>query len=229
MRSLKGLDNGFIGKYYENGNLAEYGEYSHSIKNGSFVWFYENENVSRIETYKKEMPEVEENSRYYINGISHGKFLRYYENGNISSCEEYTDGKKNGYSLQFYENKKLKNIINYKNGQGNFVSYYENGNVKSKGKSKVIANHYVDLIEYEDQKIGEWIWYHENGNIKKDGSYERFGKAKKDRVFRKVKKDEKKGDTYYYIVTLKDGKWTSYFEDGTIEEVETYENGRLKK
>ena len=60
------------------------------------------------------------------------------------------------YSKEFYENNKLMNEGNIKDGfqEGHWVFYYENGKIFRKGEFK------------KGEPIGEWIEYFENASIK---------------------------------------------------------------
>ncbi len=109
----------------------------------------------------------------------------------LFSCDDSFSHEK-----MFYPNGKSKTEGKYANGKkaGLWISYYENGNTMSKGKFE------------KGFPIGNWIFYFSNGNKKAEGEFihGRFelGCA---------------GSNNFQNVTIKNGKWTFWFENGKIK------------
>lgn len=61
-----------------------------------------------------------------------GWYIEYYHNGKIKSKTYYIQNKAHGKAYSFYESGKLKIVSNYQNGflYGNSTYYYENGEIE---------------------------------------------------------------------------------------------------
>lgn len=59
-----------------------------------------------------------------------------YDNDNLAYYSYYQDGVKEGQSVRFYKNARIKSISNMNKGtsHGNQLSYYENGQIEFKGE-----------------------------------------------------------------------------------------------
>lgn len=153
------------------------------------------------------------------NGIAYKKgedtrFTGYFGaviDGNVDYIESYKDGLLDGESAWF-SRKGIKLLSeNYSKGKlhGDQSSYYDNGQLKSVVK---YVNGRVDgIIAYDKngkilhQSIfkngtGAWKFYWSNGKLSEEGAY---------------------------VSGRKDGVWKKYREDGSIDVITTYNNGRL--
>ncbi len=93
--------------------------------------------------------------------IFHGEVKWYFENGKVFQIVNYKNGSLFGDREVYYENGKMKSKTTYKNGKidGNWKEYYENGNTKEAGS-------YMN-----GQKEGTWKTYYDNGKLKNEGEY----------------------------------------------------------
>ncbi len=113
------------------------------------------------------------------NTISNGTFYWFYSIGIIKSVGRYVHNKKEGVWLNYFQDRSLKDSLNYKDGNltgislgwysngyprdslnvdakgnGVFVSWFDNGNPSSAGK----------YIEFNKQQ-GTWQYFHKNGKL----------------------------------------------------------------
>jgi S1-C subfamily serine protease/antitoxin component YwqK of YwqJK toxin-antitoxin module len=93
-------------------------------------------------------------SALYSNSELNGMFISYYENGQIKEKCNFTDGLREGESLQYDITGKLISNEKFVKGTGNFLIFYENGNLKFSGK------------KIEGKKEGSYIKYLEDGSTK---------------------------------------------------------------
>ena len=116
-----------------------------------------------------------------------------------------------GKTEYFYPNGKLFSTMNVKNGvlDGEAKLYYENGKLKSIVYYK---NDRIDgIVEYDksgkllhksifENGTGDWKLYWSNGKVSEEGKY---------------------------VSGRKDGVWKKYREDGSLDTILKYDNGRL--
>lgn len=106
------------------------------IKQGHYVYYYENGN--------------KKSEGNYVNDKSEGLWIFWEENGIKSSEGTYSEGYKNGSWKRFYENGKLQSDEIWKNHFRTYASsYFENGNLQYEGRLSF------------GKKEGEWVY----GNI----------------------------------------------------------------
>lgn len=98
----------------------------------------------------------------YQQGKKNGNTIYYSDNREIQGIISYEDNELNGETSWFYENGQLESKVNYKDGKinGEKNSFYENGQLKSK-------------INYKDGEVidKEVISYFDNGKIKSELKY----------------------------------------------------------
>ena len=130
----------------------------------------------------------------------------------IESYEEYKDGLLDGETAYFAKGKQVKLLSEmYTKGKlnGQQKSYYENGKLKS---IVYYSNDKINGIESYDRSgnllhkslfeggTGEWKFYWSNGKVSEEGRYKAW---------------------------RKDGVWKKYREDGSLDTIIKYDNGRL--
>ncbi|MCD7979268.1 MAG: toxin-antitoxin system YwqK family antitoxin [Fusobacterium sp.] len=130
----------------------------------------------------------------------------------IEYSEAYVDGKLNGDKIWYSDEGNIIMTESYVNEKlnGEQRSYYSDGSIKAITKYK---NNRVTGIEFyaQDGKLlhksdmstgtGEWKFFWDNGKLLEEGKYKNW---------------------------VKDGTWKRYQEDGTVDSIAVYENGRLK-
>jgi len=135
----KGIQNGPVIEYYDNGNLRTKGIFKNDIWNGPFESYFEKGTLMRKGNLK--------------DGNYQGSYEEYYENGVLKTKGNYNDGNLDGSYEEYYENSKLKFKGNKLNGP--YESYYQNGELKIKG------------IYKEGKRHGPYESYFENGQLDK--------------------------------------------------------------
>ena len=130
----------------------------------------------------------------------------------IESYEEYKDGLLDGETAYFSKDKEVKLLSEmYSKGKlnGPQKTYYENGKLKSIVYYK---NDRIDgIVEYDksgkllhksifENGTGDWKLYWSNGKVSEEGRY---------------------------VSGRKDGVWKKYREDGSLDTILKYDNGRL--
>lgn len=130
----------------------------------------------------------------------------------IESYEEYKNGLLDGETAYFAKGKQIKLLSEmYTKGKlnGQQKSYFENGNLKS---IVYYSNDKINGIESYDRNgkllyksifengTGDWRFYWSNGKISEEGKYKSW---------------------------KKDGIWKKYREDGNLDSIIKYDNGRL--
>ena len=130
----------------------------------------------------------------------------------IESYEEYKNGVLDGETAYFAKGKQVKLLSEmYTKGKlnGQQKSYYENGKLKS---IVYYSNDRINGIESYDRNgkllhksifengTGDWKFYWSNGKVSEEGKYKAW---------------------------RKDGVWKKYREDGSLDTIIKYDNGRL--
>lgn len=113
------------------------------------------------------------------NTIANGTFYYFYPNGTLKSSGRYNHNKKTDLWLTYFQDKSLKDSLNYKDGNliGISLSWYSNGyirdsvNVDQKGNGVYVswfddgnpssAGKYVDF----GKKHGKWQYFHKNNQL----------------------------------------------------------------
>lgn len=132
--------------------------------------------------------------------------------GKIESYEQYKNGLLDGETAYFSKDKEIKLLSEmYSKGKlnGPQKTYYENGKLKSIVYYK---NDRIDgIVEYDksgkllhksifENGSGDWKLYWSNGKVSEEGKY---------------------------VSGRKDGVWKKYREDGSLDTILKYDNGRL--
>lgn len=140
----------------------------------------------------------------YSDGKKDGETIEYFQNGQIKLQENYSKGLMDGIKESYYENGQLTERAKYSNGilNGTYEDYYENGKPKSK-------------IEYKDgKKNGMYEDFYKNGNPKETTVYinERII-GKYVRYFEEGNKDVEYTNTEQGFI----GDYIKYNTDGSIQ------------
>lgn len=184
--------NGAIKIFYQNGKIKKTGNFINGKENGLFKEYNENGIIS----YEYIMKNGERNGLFktyhdngqlemigiYVNGEANGNFKKYSENGDLFATYSKVNGEYDGL-LTIYNNGKISEKINYKNGvrDGLYSKYsYNDGDTLLYEYSGTIRNEQKDgiwhLYLYRDGKkeIAEFTTY------KNDIKHGRFKEVKGD-------------------------------------------------
>lgn len=197
---VDGVEHGTWGYWYDNGEenhgqqqVAWGNTYNMGQKIGTWYYFSEAGDTTKILNYENDMLNGEsryfyksggiERSVFYKQNKMHGKYNTYYddENHTLKTSKEYKNDKPDGKAQSYFENGALKSETEFSNGvkTGKWTIYFENGQMKQTGYYK------------NDQQDGLWDMFQEDGKnattaLYDDGvllkvlEYDRFGKPKND-------------------------------------------------
>lgn len=207
--------------------------------------------IELIELYREYYPggEIEKVVGGLTNGKKNGQFRVYDEKGQLVNGFLYendtiiaeglilNDGTYDGEWEYFYPSGKILAKGVYENGKknGTWTYYYENGKTQQTGK-------YTDGIY-----SGQWFWYYPNGAIRAQEFY-RKGKlegtiVEYDEAGNELTRGEyysglREGEWFYhvekskeigaYTLGLKNGKWLSYYQNGTLAFEGEFDEGQPK-
>lgn len=222
-----------IESYYKNGQKKYDRTFKNGERTGKWTYWYDDGKIECIGTYR-DGELVREWIFYNIDGsikepISDRSFVQGYDEyigissynysgpifkmNNPSYHEErekdYRDyvtgkgnllnGEKDGFWIFFDKNGNTTKEANFQDGErfGKWV-FYDNGKISQEG----FYNGANELgSSYNPYKIGLWIEYYNNGKKSSEKNYNSKGK--------------------------RDGEWTYYNEDGTIDRIKIYKDGEL--
>lgn len=200
VKFIGGHLNGVSKGYNENGTLRSVTNYEMGELDG--VWKEYNEKGVIIQKIF-----------YRLNQV-HGKSIRYFENtGRIWMYEKYKNGEKDGRSVEYYPDNKVKSYAEYKGGKrhGTCIYYYDNGNESSSlfYADGVLEGKQMDY--YEDGKIkAETKWLH--GSRVKSVYYAQDGSVTEEN--QNSSEEENQEDEYYENEEETDGEYDGTYDDG---------------
>ena len=176
-------------KKYPNGDLMYDGFFKNDKPEGEFRRYYENNTIKSVMIFSGNGTEAVA-SLYYPNGFkaSEGKYVNQLKEGRwqffspsaegmLISEEEYSKNKRNGISVNYYDNKVIEEKTTYKNDllNGEYLKYYPDGslflrtsyvNGKLNGRFEAFFENGKPefLGAYKDDlKNGQWIFYKKEG------------------------------------------------------------------
>lgn len=232
---------------FNEGALVEEGIYSSSRKEGLWKTYFPNGKIKSEITYEKGRPKGPY-ILYYDNGKveeqgdwertkNTGDFKRYHTNGNTSQDFHFTaEGKRSGEQKYYYENGNLRLEGTWNNGQetGEMREYYENGDLMSvkKFNDGVLDKESVEVYAPKSPQQDPLEREIENGKDMKvtatkeetpnQGGFDGNGYKK---LFNRNKQIAKDGTFVNY--RLMDGKQYIYDEDGILQQIMIFKNGRF--
>jgi len=209
----KGLKQGKWQKTYDNGKIRYTGTFKNDIPVGTFTYFFEKEGGKMSEiTYRGESG-IGYAVAYHATGIKQAEGLYnkqlkdsvwtyYSRKGILTQRESYTMGLLNGPRITYWENAKVAEIVDFKDGEenGRWIRKWDNGTLRTKGT-------------YKDGMLeGECIYYDENAKMIAKGHYHK----------------SKKHGTWYYF---EDNRVTSkeIYRYGTLESETSYSDEQTKE
>jgi TonB family protein len=110
------------------------------IRNGNFIYFYPNNNISSIGKF--------------VNDEREGTWLLFYNNGIMQDSTNYENGTEVGISYGWHENGNIRDSINNDigNNKSSEVYWFDDGVPSAAG------------IKFYGKKVGKWQYFHKNGN-----------------------------------------------------------------
>ena len=245
------VKSGLFSSYYEDGSIKESGNYANNNKTGQWISHYQTgeklytidygdlRNYNPIDFYYRS-----ENLFYscYVGSAFdfEGQFISYYESGEIMEKGEYRNNLKDGLWVQYYDSGEIFSQTNYVDGHGIYSEFFKTGEIQESG------------YFMNNKKEGSWISYYINGNkkqiVKYEGgkvninepclSYSEQGLIETEKLVKEIDDlliNDGKYISYYdngtirekgiYINNLKDGLWNEFYNDGAIKSVISFENG----
>jgi antitoxin component YwqK of YwqJK toxin-antitoxin module len=181
--------------------------------NGRNIFYFDNGRIASEGLFKNNLPEGIWKSYYSdgtlksigkkLNGLSDSTWIFFDNEGRKQQLFEYYLDKKNGCAIIFDTLGNIHQELFYVNDviQGEIQSYHTDGSLKS----------YVRVID--GKKVGQFLEYdtsgviiteeiYDNGFLKERNEYNRFNEN-----------------------GLKEGKWRTYFPNGTLQSESIYKNG----
>jgi len=212
-----GNRNGPFTAFNQAGGKVEEGTYKNNELDGEYKTYYPNGNLRESSTY--------------LNGKLNGDYKSLYQSGAKYSAGKYVNDQPVGTFKSFYENGKVKKEQTFASEgklSGTMKEYYENGTLESEttydnSGNEIGEKDYDDdgklwmQINYKSGKVSEVIYYDKKGKVLVNNSRTR-GMSPLTGYYptgQLLDKGQFKND---YRV----GKWTTYYEDGTTEKIENY-------
>jgi antitoxin component YwqK of YwqJK toxin-antitoxin module/PP-loop superfamily ATP-utilizing enzyme len=138
-----------VAKTYDNGKIRYTGTFKNDIPVGTFTYFFEKEGGKMSEiTYRGESG-IGYAVAYHTTGIKQAEGLYnkqlkdsvwtyYSRKGILTQRESYTMGQLNGPRITYWENAKVAEIVDFKDGEenGRWVRKWDNGTLRTKGTYK---------------------------------------------------------------------------------------------
>jgi antitoxin component YwqK of YwqJK toxin-antitoxin module len=203
-------------------------EFDNGMKNGKMSILNRDKTPELIRYYEDDIPVAEEmydshGSEVYKGpldkyGKKEGKWV-YFKNDKILSFAHFKNGLKHGESVSYYNNGQISAEGKYVNDNnvGLFKSYYINGQLEEQKEYDADGN-----------RTGDTYQYYPNGKYQATYIYNQKEGSK--RISKFYENGNIQCEENYLIVgsnRIKQGKHLAYFEDGTLEKEENYENNLL--
>jgi antitoxin component YwqK of YwqJK toxin-antitoxin module len=135
-----------VKEYYDNGALKAKGIRENGLKEGKWIFYFEDGEMLR---------EI-----YFRNDVEDGEWKMWHKSGSLYIEQMKVLGKSEGYWKEYYENGNIKEIGEYKNGEYFPVDFWDEGGVQllKKGTGKKIEKFgylELDICEqyFEDGKF----------------------------------------------------------------------------
>jgi antitoxin component YwqK of YwqJK toxin-antitoxin module len=196
-------------KYDNDGNLTYSGSYRDSVPVGIHRMYDKDGKV--VNSFLFDNNGIKTGEGIITNeGKKEGKWKYFYANGKVESAGNYANNLQTGKWEYYYENGKKEQTGVFKQGKtdGLWQWFYSDGTLKREEEY------------YEGNSEGMYAEYDTLGQIIVSGKY--FDGQKEDEWTYKVGDYSEKGK---YVADLKDGKWQSFYADGTLEYEGNYIQG----
>jgi len=140
-----------------------------------------------------------------------GEWKMYYENGRVKELGEYKNGKHESHWKTFFEDGTLKGEIEYTDDFGRYTEYYHSGKVLGEGPKTGNKN------------VGLWRYFAGDGTLLSEGE---FVDGKKNGPWTNYYPSGKPASKGNYLGDEPSGKWEYFFEDGTVSSVGEFDKGK---
>ncbi|MFO7868186.1 MAG: hypothetical protein R6U95_02680 [Bacteroidales bacterium] len=147
----------------------------------------------------------------YVSNVKNGTWTYYYPSEAVKQTGVYNSGKETGEWKWYFKSGKLKQVDNYNNGKKNGFTYQYN----SSG-TRIVEGSFVDGL-----KNGTWII--RVGDIEQKGTYV-YGEKDGTWIHTYVSNGNVRFKGSFFN-TKAHGKHIYYYENGSIERIERYDNG----
>jgi len=217
------------GRTYHIGQGEEKEEGEFEIKgagsNGIWTYYYKNGN--------------KKSSGQLINLRKVKRWTEYHSNGRIKRTVHYNmQERREGICMDFYLNGQVQQVSIYKNGELKKTEefYLINGKqtvTKGKGSIQYFNNNKERSFTSElvsGTRHGYTTWYYDNGQINETALYKHSDESFNGLRWEIIASFDKKGNKREKG-TLKDGNgtWINYDENGKVDYISTYKEGKLVK
>ena len=189
--------------YFQSGCPQSKMTFALGIMDGPTIFFFDS-------TGRKE---IEQNFKL---GKKDGKFIFFQNNkeNDTIKIESYKNDKLDGMKKEFFENGKVKRIVNYKNGLTD--GYHKQFNIDG----QLI----VDIEFKEGKNHGAWTYYFDDGKV---ANIQNWNKGIKNGEFKTM---DNKGlilKQAFYKKGIPEGKHIENYEDGNPKHVTQYLKGEI--
>jgi antitoxin component YwqK of YwqJK toxin-antitoxin module/tetratricopeptide (TPR) repeat protein len=214
-----GKEDGIKITFYANGDTNVVQHYIAGVLNGESRWWFKTKTL--------------EAAVNYINGDIDGEYRKYYPNGQLSDSGAYKASKHEGEWKSWYANGQLKHVSHYLHDveDGLRIEYNENGTLLQTYTVKA-GKLNGEIKQYdEDAKLYSILTY-SNGTLLKAQYFDKTGKQvgeslddhKAITLVRYLPDGSKQSSTPYDAKEGISGTQTFYYENGSVEETDVYEN-----
>jgi antitoxin component YwqK of YwqJK toxin-antitoxin module len=150
---------------------------------------------------------------FYDYSVTNGKIMKWYDDGDVWCKEFFSNGKKNGISVYFWEDRIRYTESNYVNDEltGPYTEWYRNN-------YKCQQGNYLN-----DKKTGKWVGWYYDGQICCERYYldgELNGQ------YNEWHKNNNKCCEGNYLNGMKTGKWIAWHDAGQISSERYYLEGQ---
>ena len=208
--------------FFPSGKTKSEIEYENSRPNGSYKTYYENGQVEEQGSWK--------------NNRNTGEFKRHYENGQVSQEFAFDPtGKRDGKQKYFYDDGTLMIEADINQGKEEKVlEYNPDGSLKAE---KVFVDGKLDVANTKVYESKEPVKNRDEEDLEKapvkiikieqgevSNSMEKFSGNGQNKIYNMNKQISKDG--FFKNYRLMDGLWYKYDENGILESIEKYKNGK---
>jgi antitoxin component YwqK of YwqJK toxin-antitoxin module len=135
------VSNGSFASFYDDGAKKEEGLYVNGRKEGAWLTFFPNGNISTKIMYHE--------------GYKNGSYEEHFEDGKLKFIGSYQVNKAEGRWTRYFSDQNVQIIDTFSNDMANGIhqSFFENGNLESQGR----------LVN--NVRVGEWIYNNDHGTM----------------------------------------------------------------